>query len=192
VNRLTALLKKLRLRQILTVFIASLFLIVSTACSGANAQGANPQNPAVQAGGANNPYKGGGDKYTNYRMSTDPKVTNSSNQNQRDQASLLELNSQLLIATSNANRDSEILYPGAETPAGRLQKEAELPLITEKNFQQPEPGGLIQREPNVGTRVKERLEAVKETVKDASGFLQDKADEAGARPELQKDPAQGR
>jgi hypothetical protein len=192
VNRLTALLKKLRLRQILTVFLASLFLIVSTACSGANAQGANPQNPAVQAGGANNPYKGGGDKYTNYRMSTDPKVTNSSNQNQRDRASLVEPNSQLLIATATTNRESEILYPGAETPAGRLQKEAELPLVTEKNFQQPEPGGLIQREPNVGTRIKERLETVKETVKDASSFLQDKADEAAARPELQKNPAVGR
>ncbi|BAY11285.1 DUF6658 family protein [Calothrix sp. NIES-2098] len=191
-NRLTALLKKLRLRQILTVFLASLFLIVSTACSGANAQGANPQNPAVQAGGANNPYKNGGDKYTNYRMSTDPKVTNSSSRNQGDRASLLEPSTQLLIATVEGNRDSEILYPGAETPAGRLQKEAELPLITEKNFQQPEPGGLIQREPSVGTRIQERLETVKETVKDASSFLKDKADEASARPELQKNPAVGR
>lgn len=185
-NRLTALLKKLRLRQILTVCLASLLLIVSTACSGANAQGANPQNPAVQAGGANNPYKGGGDKYTNYNMTTDPKVANPSS---RDQASLLQPSSQLLIAT---NPQSEILYPGAETPVGRAQKEAELPLITEKNFQQPEPGGLIQREPNVGTRIQERLETVKETVKDASSFLKDKADEAGARPELQKDPALGR
>ncbi|MDZ8050516.1 MAG: DUF6658 family protein [Aulosira sp. ZfuVER01] len=191
-NRLTALLKKLRLRQILTVFLAGLLLIVSTACSGANAQGANPQNPAVQAGGANNPYKNGGDKYTSYRMSTDPKVTNSSSRNQRDQASLPEPSSPLLIATTTGNRESEILYPGAETPAGRLQKEAELPLITEKNFQQPEPGGLIQREPNVGTRVKERLETVKETVQDASSFLKDKANEASARPELQKDPAVGR
>jgi hypothetical protein len=192
VNRLTTLLKKLRLRQILTVFLASLLLIVSTACSGANAQGANPQNPAVQAGGANNPYKNGGDKYTKYQMSTDPKVTNSSNQSQRDQASLLQPSSQLLIATAASNRESEILYPGAETPAGRAQKEAELPLITEKNFQQPEPGGLIQREPNVGTRIQERLETVKETVQDASSFLKDKADEAGARPELQKNPAVGR
>ncbi|OUL22699.1 DUF6658 family protein [Nostoc sp. 106C] len=191
-NRLTTLLKKLRLRQILTVFLASLLLIVSTACSGANAQGANPQNPAVQAGGANNPYKNGGDKYTKYQMSTDPKVTNSSNQSQRDQASLLQPSSQLLIATAASNRESEILYPGAETPAGRAQKEAELPLITEKNFQQPEPGGLIQREPNVGTRIQERLETVKETVQDASSFLKDKADEAGARPELQKNPAVGR
>ncbi|BAY22083.1 hypothetical protein NIES2100_18460 [Calothrix sp. NIES-2100] len=148
-NRLTALLKKLRLHQILTVFLASLFLIVST-------------------------------------------VTNSSNQNQRDQASSLELNSQLLIATATTNRESEILYPGAETPAGRLQKEAELPLITEKNFQQPEPGGLIQRQSDVGNRIQDRLETVKETFKDASGFLQNKADEASARPELQKNPAVGR
>jgi hypothetical protein len=189
VNRLTALLKKLRLRQILTVCLASLLLIVSTACSGANAQGANPHNPAVQAGGANNPYKAGGDNYTNYNMTTDPKVANPNSRYQRDQASLLQPSSQLLLAT---NQQSEILYPGAETPAGRLQKEAELPLITEKNFQQPEPGGLIQREPNVGTRIQERLETVKETVKDASSFLNDKAAEAGARPELQKDPAQGR
>jgi hypothetical protein len=149
VNHLTALLKKLRLRQILTVCVASLFLIVST-------------------------------------------VTNFSKENQHNQASLLEQNSQILIATNTTNRESEILYPGAETPAGRLQKEAELPLITEKNFQQPKPGGLIQREPNVGTRIKERLETVKETFQDASGFIQDKADEASARPELQKDPAQGR
>lgn len=188
-NRLTALLKKLRLRQIVTVFLASVLLLVSTACNGANAQGANPQNPAVQAGGANNPYKGGGDKYTNYNMTTDPKVADPSSHNQRNQASLLQPSSQLLIAT---NTQSEILYPGAETPAGRAKKEAELPLITEKNFQQPEPGGLIQREPNVGTRIQERLETVKETVRDASGFLKDKADEASARPELQKNPAVGR
>ncbi|MBD2205462.1 hypothetical protein H6G33_24275 [Calothrix sp. FACHB-1219] len=191
-KRLTALLKKLRLTQILTVCFASLLLMFSTACSGTNAQGANPQNPAVQAGGANNPYKNGGDKYTNYRMSTDPKITNPSNQNQQDRASLLDSNSQLLIATSNVNRESEILYPGAETPAGRARKEAELPLITEKNFQQPEPGGLNQRQSDVGNRIHDRLETVKETFKDASGFLQDKADEAAARPELQKDPAVGR
>ncbi|NDJ25493.1 hypothetical protein GS682_28405 [Nostoc sp. B(2019)] len=187
-NVLIGFLKKLRLRQVLTIFLAGLLLIVSTACSGANATGANPQNPAVQAGGANNPYKGGGDKYTKYRMSTDPKVTNTKANKGQDQASL-QLNSQLLIAT---NRESELLYPGAETPAGRLNKEAELPIITDKDFQQPEPGGLIQREPDLGTRVQERLETVKESVQEASGFLKEKADEASARPELQKNPAVGR
>ena len=187
-NTVRLLLKKIRLRQILTIFLAGLLLIVSTACSGANAQGANPQNPAVQAGGSNNPYKNGGDKYTNYRMSTDPKIANPKATQGRDQASL-QPSSQLLIAT---NRESEILYPGAETPAGRINKEAELPIITDKDFRQPEPGGLIQNEPKVGDRIQDRIEIVKENVEKASGFLQDKADEAAARPELQKNPAVGR
>jgi len=182
VNTVIAFLKKLRLRQILTIFLAGLLLIVSTACSTGDAQGANPQNPAVQAGGANNPYKNGGDKYT--RSSTDSKTSAKTNYG-RDQASL-ESSSQFLIAT---NAESEILYPGAETPVGRIKKEAELPFITNKNFQQPEPGGLIQNEPSVGTRVKERLGTVKETVEEASGFLKDKGSEASARPELQKNPA---
>jgi hypothetical protein len=185
VNNLIALLKKLKLRQILTVFLAGILLMVSTGCSGANVQGANPQNPAVQAGRANNPYKGGGDKYSNYRMSTDPKITNQKDNQGREQATL-QLNSQLLIAT---NKESELLYPGAETPVGRLKKEAELPIITKENFQRPEPGNLIQREPNIGTRVKERLETVTEEVGEASGFLKNKADEASIRPELKANPA---
>jgi hypothetical protein len=188
VNTVRLFLKKIRLRQILTIFLAGLLLIVSTACSGADAQGANPQNPAVQAGGSNNPYKNGGDKYTNYKMSTDPKIANPKANQGRDQASL-QPSSQLLIAT---NRESEILYPGAETPAGRINKEAELPIITDKDFRQPEPGGLIQNEPKVGDRIQDRIEIVKENVEKASGFLQDKADEAAARPELQKNPAVGR
>lgn len=187
-NAVRLFLKKIRLRQILTTFLAGLLLIVSTACSGANAQGANPQNPAVQAGGANNPYKNGGDKYGNYRMSTDPKITNPKANQGRDEASL-QPSSQLLIAT---NKESKMLYPGAETPAGRINKEAELPIIADKDFREPEPGGLIQNESNVGDRVQDRIETVKENVEKASGFLKDKADEASSRPELQKNPAVGR
>ena len=182
---LTTFLKKLRSRQIVTVFLAGVLLIVSTACSSVNAQGANPDNPAVQAGGANNPYKGGGDKYTNLNMSTDPKVNNTPKNTGSDQSSL-QLNSQILIATT---KESELLYPGAETPEGRAYKENQLPIKTVKDFQQPEPGGLIQREPNLGTRLKERVETVKEAVDEASGFLNEKAKEAGARPELQPNPA---
>jgi hypothetical protein len=183
VKTLTTFLKKLRLRQILTVFFAGILLVVSTACSsGENLQGANPDNPAVQAGGANNPYKGGGDKYTNLKMSTDPKVTKTQNNTGSDQSSL-HLNSQILIAWN-----SELLYPGGETPEGRAYKEDELPIKTQKDFQQPEAGGIIQREPDLGTRVKQRIETVKEAVEEASEFLQNKADEAGARPELRPNP----
>lgn len=178
-NAVRLFLKKVRLRQILTIFLAGLLLIVSTACSGANSVAANPQNPAVQAGG---------DKYSNYRMSPDPKIANLKASQGREQASL-QPSSQLLIAT---NRESEILYPSGETPAGRIEKEVELPLITDKDFREPEPGGLIQNEPNVGDRVKDRLETVKETFEEASGFLKNKADEGASRPELQKNPAVGR
>ncbi|MBF2006390.1 MAG: hypothetical protein IGS49_13230 [Chlorogloeopsis fritschii C42_A2020_084] len=177
-NSLTAFLKKLQIRQILTVFLAGLLLIVSTACSKPYPNAANPNNLPVQAGGANNPYKNGGDKYTNLKMS----------KSGRDQASL-QLNSQQLIAATNSE---ELLYPGAETPVGRAYKEGELPIKSEKDFQKSEPGGQIQYESNVGERVKDRLETVKEAVQEASGFLKEKADEAGARPELQKNPAVGR
>ncbi len=187
-NNVIAFWKKLKLRQILTIFVAGLLLIVTTACTGANPQGANPKNPAVQAGGANNPYKGGGDKYTKYRMTTDPKAIEREEKKESDRASL-QSDLQVLIAI---NRDSEILYPGAETPRGRVEKERELPIINDKNFQRPAPGGLIQREPDVGTRIQERVETVQDSVKEASKFLQDKAEEASSRPELQKNPAVGK
>ena len=51
---------------------------------------------------------------------------------------------------------------------------------------------MIQNESKVGDRIQDRIDIVKENVEKASGFLQDKADEAGARPELQKNPAVGR
>ncbi|MBD2594342.1 hypothetical protein H6G74_08360 [Nostoc spongiaeforme FACHB-130] len=170
-TNLTALWKNFRIRQVITVFLAGMILIVSTACSSGDVTGANPQNPAVQAGGANNPYKNGGDKYT------------------RNLSNNAYLSSSLLIAT---NPESEILYPGAETPQGRVEKEKELPIITKENFQKPEPGNLIQNEPDLGSRVQERLETVKEQFQDASSFVKEKADEASARPELQKNPAVGR
>lgn len=184
-NRLTAFFKKLRLRQVLTLFLAGVLLIASTACSGATTQGANPDNPAVQAGGANNPYKSGGDGYTNLKMSTDPKVNNTKAKSQADQANL-QLNSLQLIA---ANKESELLYPGAETPAGRAEKEAQFPIKTSKDFVEPKPGGLNQRNPNLGERIENRIEQAQEAFKEAGDFAKDKADEAGERPEFQSNPA---
>ena len=179
-NRLTAFFKKLRLRQILTVFLAGVLLIASTACSGATTQGANPDNPAVQAGGANNPYKSGGDNYTDLNMSTDPKVNNTKVKSGDDQANL-QLNSLQLIA---AKSEAEILYPGAETPEGRMQKEAEFPIKTTKDFTEPAPGGLNQRNPDLGERLENRIEAAQNAFKQAGAFVTDKADETGKTPEV--------
>ncbi|BAZ15249.1 hypothetical protein NIES4071_71210 [Calothrix sp. NIES-4071] len=164
--------KLVSLRKFVTVTLFAVLLIVTTACASVDTQAANPNSQPVQMGGANNPYKGGGDKFTR-------------NEKGGSQASL-KTDSQRI-----ATRENELLYPGAETPAGRKQKEAEMPIITEKDIQ-PKPGGLIQREESVGERVKDRLETVKESVKDASSFLGEKADEASARPEVQKNPAVGK
>jgi hypothetical protein len=135
----------------------------------------------VQIGGQNNPYKGGGSGQVNSKFSTDPRA-----QSNVDEIRNTNLSSGRRIAV---HKDIELLYPGAETPAGRAKKEAEFPLITEKDFKRPEPGGAIQREPNVGERAKDRVETVGEAVKEASGFVKEKADEAGARPELKSNPA---
>jgi hypothetical protein len=164
--------KLVSLRKILTAGLFAILLIITTACSSVESQAANPNSQPYQMGGANNPYKNAGDKLTR-------------NEKGREQASL-NSDSQRV-----ASRETELLYPGAETPAGRAKKEAEMPIITEKDFQ-PKSGGLIQREEGVGERIKDRVETVTESVKDASAFLKDKADEASARPELQKNPAMGK
>lgn len=67
--------RKLRLKQILTICLAGVLLLISTACNSGDVRGARPNNPPVQAGGANNPYKQGGDNNTQYRMSPDPNAS---------------------------------------------------------------------------------------------------------------------
>jgi hypothetical protein len=147
VNSLTAFIKKLRLRQILTVFLAGLLLIISTACSSPYPNAANPNNPAVQAGGGNNPYKNGGDKYTNSKMS----------KSGRDQASLQQFNSQQLFAATD--KESELLYPGAETPVGRAYKEAGQYV---ENYRQgtPLPERVKNLGEDIGSSAKELTEGV--------------------------------
>jgi hypothetical protein len=177
--------KKLRLRQILTVFLAGVLLVVSTACNTGNAQGARPNNPPVQAGGANNPYKSGGDSYT----SLDPKVNTTKAKSGRDQANLQLNSNQLIAADLTRNKESELLYPGAEEPAGRAQKEAQLPIITGEDFTKAEPGGLNQQNENLGERFENRIETATEAFKKAGAFVKEKSDEAGERPEFQSNPA---
>jgi len=181
VKHLTAFFNKLRLRQILTVFLTGVLLIVTTACNNGDSLGARPQNPPVQMGGNNNPHSSnGGDSYTNYKMSTDPNVSKTANP--RDRADLQILSSQLI-----ATNDSEILYPGAETPAGRAAKEKELPLKTSEDFEVSGAGGrqpIINRS-NPNAKI---LESIGEEFKEASSFIKDKSDEAAQRPELQSNP----
>ncbi|BAZ69482.1 MAG: hypothetical protein KME28_00985 [Pelatocladus maniniholoensis HA4357-MV3] len=134
---LIAFVKKLSLRQVLTVFFAGLLFLTGTIYTSGYAQAA-------------------------------------------------QIKSQILLA--DADQQSELLYPGAETPVGRAYKEGELPIKSEKDFR-PNSGNLIQNEPSVNQRAKDRIETVKEAVEEASGFLKDKGNEAAKRPELQSNPA---
>lgn len=176
--------KKLRLRQILTIFLAGVALFVSTACNNGDVLGARPENPSVQMGGQNNPHKGGGDGYTQYKMSTDPNVNRNAANPKRDSASAdVQIISNQLIA---ANSD-ELLYPGS---AGTSSNKA-LDIVPGpgQTGNLPTEGQRIVtgRQPNAET-----VEKAADAFKDAASFIKDKADEAGQRPELQKNPALGK
>ena len=64
-KNLIAFLEKVRIRQILTVFLAGVLLVISTACNSGDVNGARPNNPPVQMAGKNNPHKSDGAGYTN-------------------------------------------------------------------------------------------------------------------------------
>lgn len=62
-------------RQILTLALAWVMLLIGTACSSTAVESGRPENPPVQAGGMNNPYKKGGDSYTDNNLSLNPDVS---------------------------------------------------------------------------------------------------------------------
>lgn len=182
-KRLASFCKELRLGQFLSLFLVGVVLFISTACSSGNTQGANPDNPSVQAGGMNNPQKRGGDNYVNSKMSSDLKVSPTGNRSNRAD---LQLNGNLL---ADASSDSKLLYPsGTNTTTGTQSilsssQEKSLRGQAERTSKQSQPT-LIQRDPNA-----KLLEKIGEEFRDASGFLKAKSDEAGARPEAQSNPA---
>jgi hypothetical protein len=175
-KKLTVFFKQLRLSQLLTAFLATVVLFVGTACNSGDVRGARSDNPPVQAGGANNPYKGGGDSNTNYNLSPDPKVSGKSTHSNPDRADLQIISNQL-IAVSD-----KLQYPGeSEIKGSPADEQNVLPIIDNRDFDTPEPGGEIQRESKVGERVKDRLGAVKETFGEASEFIGDGAKEAAQK-----------
>jgi hypothetical protein len=172
-KKLIAFFKRLRLSQVLTIFLASVLVFVGTACNRGDVRGARPENPPVQAGGANHPYKSGGDKSTNYKLSPDPKVNKKAAKSEGDTANLPLLSKQLVAVTQEERR----VYPGGGNPAGRQEVEKKLP-NNPSEVEQPERGGQIQRSPDVGERAQKRLEEVGKAAGEASEFLQEGANRA--------------
>lgn len=172
---LTNFFKQLRLSQVLTAFLATVVLFVGTACNNGDVRSARPENPPVQAGGMNNPYKAGGDTNTNYNLSPDPKVSNKAAQSNRDRADLQIISDRLIAA-------SQLQYPtGSEIQGSPADEQHALPIIGQDDFKASEPGGQIQRESNIGNRVKDRLSTVKETFGEAGEFVGEGANKASQK-----------
>lgn len=156
--KIIAYLKKLRLRQILTIFFAGVVLCVSTACNSGDARGARPDVPPVQLGGQNNPHKMGGDGLTKYKQSPDPQA--------KGQA--MVLSAQLLAAVPNIEQEN----PGLLYKDDTETNERELPIISDdQNSRRALPEGgqpVIDRSnPNEGI-----LEKTQDAFREGSKFLQ--------------------
>ncbi len=179
-KQLSNLFKKVRLRQILSVFFVGFALFITTACNSGDATGARPENPPVQMGGANNPHKGDGDGYTNYKMSTDKSV-GGKNSAKGDRADLQVISPQLIAANND-----QLLYPGNggnNSQTGQITSDSAIVLEAPQIPAQPQLT-LKRSDPDADI-----LERVGDTFKDAGAFIKDKADEAGARPEMKRNPA---
>jgi hypothetical protein len=170
-SRLISTLKKLKLRQVISIFIVGVALLFSTACNSGNLQGARPEVPPVQMGGNNNPHSMGGDGYTDYKMSTDPKV-------KRPDSNLrgsIDSDKSQLIASSDPavkSNASDLLYPGSSAttttessigPRGEALKPEPFPAERQVVIDRSNPDEKI-------------LEKIGEQFQEASEFLKDNAD----------------
>lgn len=181
-KKLTAFLKKLRVVQILTAFLAGVLLLTSTACNAGDATGARPINPPVQAGGQNNPHVGGGDNSSNYKMSTDPKV-NTPVKSERDRADLPQPSDRLIAVSNGESNASRLLYPGSgsletdkfDKELGGDQSLLEAPQIPAK----PQP---VFNRTDPDAKILERAGAV---FKDASQFITEGVEESASGAEMQ-------
>lgn len=169
-SKLISRLKNLKLRQGISIFIIGVALLLSTACNSGNLQGARPEVPPVQMGGNNNPHSMGGDGYSEYKASTDPKVNRPAS-NLR--SSLGDMHQ--LVASSSAeikSNASDLLYPGSSTattdrpnigPRGEALEPEPFPAERQGVINRSDPDEKI-------------LERIGRQFKDASEFLQETAD----------------
>lgn len=79
-----------QLSRVLTIFVLGAALLLTTACNSGDLRGARPENPPVQMGGGNNPYKRGDDGYANYKMSPDARAKDSSQLKRNADLSMLK------------------------------------------------------------------------------------------------------
>lgn len=181
-KQLTFFFKELRIKRILTVFLAGLTLLVNTACSSGDLQGSRPDNTPVQIGGNNNPHKMGGGG-SESEMTANSKTTGQSNVKKQDQSLLPSR--QPIADNSIKSNGSDLIYRGSNP-------ESSSPDIGAKQ-QKSLPSLPLQKQPVIDRSDPDAklLERAGEALKDASSFLKDTADSASARPEAKANPAIG-
>jgi hypothetical protein len=183
-NQVINFLKELKISQILTAFVLGAVLMLTTACNSGNEMGARPHNPSVQMGGQNNPYKAGGDGYTDYKMSTDRKVNSSG-----DRASLLQPDH--LIAMTDIENPKGLQYTNTKRDEIAGKNTAVDPGLQKKLT---DPGQIPAIQQPVVTRTNPGFNAFEragQSFSKANDFIEDMAENAPQNhPELKIDPAQ--
>ena len=118
-NRLTAFLKKIRAVQILTVFLAGILVLVSTACKGADmtaGKTADQIREEVPAGAVTSEYKGGQNQYSDVDPRT-PNVTAT-----EAKAQLLKDQAQQRIDTKSSSNVRENVRRVADDASDKLDE----------------------------------------------------------------------
>jgi hypothetical protein len=117
-NRLTAFLKKIRLVQILTVFLAGILVFVSTACNRADVAGKTTDQirEEVPSESVTSQYKGGQNQYSD----VDPRNSNMTSVEAK--AQLLKEQAQRRIDTKSNNNVGENVRRAADDVPDKLNQ----------------------------------------------------------------------
>ncbi len=156
--------QKLNLGKLLAIFVAGVALCLNVACSNGTEVGARPNNLPVQMGGQNNPYKGGGDGYTDYQMSSDPAVKAQQNRS--------SLPMELLVAANNtATRASDSDFNAVKARAkatDKVKQGANNRLMNAKQTAEPKQAVIDRSDPNEKI-LEKSIDAFKEASKHLTG-----------------------
>lgn len=166
-----------KIGRFLAIFVLGGVLFFTTACNNGDVRGARPENPPVQMGGNNNPHKMGGDGYTNYKASTDPRAKDSQRLRSSADGSILIASQAIDNSGIKSNAAVDLIYPGSNATTSNHPDIGPRGEALEPEPFPAEPQGIIRRsDPN--ERI---LEKIGRQFEDASAFLKD-----GAEPTVDK------
>lgn len=179
-KRLTAFVKKLRLGQILTVFLAGLLVFVSTACTRSDViagQTADQIREEVPSGAVTSKYKGGMNDYSD-EDPRDKQMTAA-----EAKAQLLKEQAQHRIDTKSSNNVGEnVQRVGDEGPnklnqiGNKASEDARAAKRNAEEFGESTKKGLA----NIKENTREGVKGAKDIVKEATQGVRETADDAGS------------